>query len=294
VVEIKIAADGRWWKEGKSPNRRSLPSSVLQALDPLPGVVFIALHGGNGEDGTVQGMLELLGLPYTGSGVLASSLGMDKWLSRALFRQEGLVVPRTLLYRRGEEPDLLLGKAIPGLGVPLVVKPNNCGSSIGVRICRDRASVVEGLHEAAVFSGGTLLEEYLSGVELTVPILGNSEARALPVIEIVPPGEFFDYRCKYDGSTQEICPARIADRVAAEAQEIALRAYRLLGCSGFGRVDMIYARERLFLLEVNTIPGMTRESLVPKAARAVGLQFPDLVKEIVRLALERSTTCPAS
>ncbi len=288
VFEVEIATDGRWQQRGRPVTATAVSHTMVEALDPWPDIVFIALHGANGEDGTIQGFLEVLGLPYTGSGVLASSLGMDKWRSRILFREEGLRVPPTVRSDAGGELRILAAQAVDQLGWPVVVKPNDCGSSIGVRICRDLPSLLDGLEKASALSSLVLLERYLPGVELTVPILGNAQARSLPVIEVIPPGEFFDYSCKYDGSTQEICPARIKTTLASEAQEIALRAYRLLGASGFSRVDLIFSGDHLYLLEVNTIPGLTKESLVPKAARAAGMEFPQLMTEIVRLGLERS------
>ncbi|MCX5976532.1 MAG: D-alanine--D-alanine ligase [Coprothermobacterota bacterium] len=288
VFEVEIATDGRWQQRGRPVAATAVSHTMVEALDPWPDIVFIALHGAKGEDGTIQGFLEVLGLPYTGSGVLASSLGMDKWRSRVLFQQEGLRIPPTVRIDAGAELGIQADRAVEELGWPLVVKPNDCGSSIGVRICRDLTTLLDGVDKAAALSSLVLLESYLPGVELTVPILGNEQARALPVIEVIPPGEFFDYSCKYDGSTQEICPARIKTTLAGEAQEIALRAYHLLGSSGFGRVDLIFSGGHLYLLEVNTIPGLTKESLVPKAARAAGIEFPQLMAEIVRLGLERS------
>jgi D-alanine-D-alanine ligase len=259
-----------------------------------PDCVYIALHGRYGEDGCVQGLLEILGVPYVGSGVLASALGMDKLMSRRLFVQAGLPCPRyrvldsNALERRAAGE--LAEELIQSFGLPLVVKPNNQGSAIGVTIARDRTAVQEGLAQAFTLGEVALVEEYVAGPEITVTVLGNTAPRALPVIEIVPKKAFYDYEAKYTpGCSEHLIPARIPAEAAAAAQEQAVRAYAVLGCRDFARVDFLVDQRTAqpVLLEVNTLPGMTSTSLVPDAARAVGLEFPDLVEQLVRMAAER-------
>lgn len=287
VYPIEIAANGFWQNPEKEIRPASVPCSVIEALDPIPDIVFIALHGPMGEDGTVQGLLETLSIPYTGSGVLASALGMDKWRSRLLFSNAGLLVPPHVMIQDHRNIAETVEKAETLWGYPLVVKPNNYGSSLGVTITRDSRFVLENIEHALTLSQQILLEPYLAGTEITAPLLGNESPIALPLIEIVPPGEFFDYQCKYNGLTQEICPARIPSAQRDHAQQIALTAFALLGCSGFARADMIISQNQIYLLEMNTIPGLTRESLVPKAAIVAGLSFSDLLDQIVKLGLER-------
>jgi D-alanine-D-alanine ligase len=284
---IEITADGFWQKTKKDVRASSIPGSVMEALNPIPDIVFIALHGPMGEDGTVQGLLETLSIPYTGSGVLASALGMDKHKSRLLFTGAGLLVPPYLMI----EDDRNIAKTVQNAetlwGYPIVVKPNDSGSSLGVTINRDSQQLLDHIEQAFTFSKQVLLEPYLPGTEITAPLLGNMSPTALPVVEIVPPGEFFDYQCKYNGMTQEICPARIPSAQCNQAQQIAVTAFVLLGCSGFARADMMISHNQIYLLEINTIPGLTRESLVPKAANAAGLSFSDLLDQIVKLGLAR-------
>lgn len=287
VYPIEITADGFWRNREKDVLAISIPCSVMEALDPIPDIVFIALHGPMGEDGTVQGLLETLSIPYTGSGVLASALGMDKRKSRLLFAGASLLVPPHLMIQDHRNIAETVQSAENLWGYPLVVKPNDSGSSLGVTITRDSRQMPENIEQAFTLSQQVLLEPYLAGTEITAPLLGNESPKALPVIEIVPPGEFFDYRCKYNGLTQEICPARIPSVQLDHAQQIAVTAFVLLGCSGFARADMIISQNQIYLLEMNTIPGLTRESLVPKAAKAAGLSFSDLLDQIVKLGLER-------
>jgi D-alanine-D-alanine ligase len=252
-------------------------------------VVFIALHGPWGEDGTLQGLLELVGVPFVGSGTLASALAMDKAMAKTVLGARGLPVPADVEVTRAEWkacPAAALERA--GAVLPAVVKPVRQGSSIGMSLAGDAESLRDALEEALRHDSRALVEERLSGVELSVGVLGNRELQALPPIEIVPKRSFFDYRAKYDASlSDEICPARIGEALAAEVQELALAAHRALGCRGLSRTDMIADAERgVRVLEVNTMPGMTVNSLLPKAAKVAGIDFPELLDRLVRLALE--------
>ncbi len=251
-------------------------------------VAFPALHGAYGEDGTLQGMLDIIGIPYVGSGVLASALAMDKAMAKTVLRADGLPVPRDLVVERREfvaDPDQVAFRVSAQI-LPAVVKPVRGGSSIGMTMVRERGAMRDGLAEAFHYDDRALVEERLAGAELTVGVIGNRELIALPVIEIVTKREFFDYQAKYDpAASEEICPARIAEDEALRVQDLAQRAHRALACRGLSRVDLIVTERGPFVLEVNTMPGMTVNSLLPKAARAAGIPFGELLDRLIRLAL---------
>ncbi len=257
-------------------------------------VAFIALHGPYGEDGTVQGLLELLGIPYTGSGVLASALAMDKLRSRQILQANGIPVPAYTVVDGGQWPgnrEDAGARVTRDLGFPCVVKPNAVGSSIGVTIVPDAAGLPEAVERALEYGDVVLVEEYLRGTELTCALLEDADTgvpRTLPVIEIVPKREFFDYAAKYEpGNSEEICPARIPAPAARKAQHLALRVHQILGCEGFSRVDMFLAGGNIVVLEANTIPGLTVGSLIPLAARTAGIEFPELLHRVIAGALRR-------
>ncbi len=264
--------------------------AIIPAPDRRPlDVAFLALHGPYGEDGTMQGMLDLLGIPYVGSGTLASALAMDKVMARRVFAGEGIPTARGVVVERAEfkaDPEGVARRTAMAI-LPAVVKPARQGSSIGMSLVREAAAMAAALAEAFTFDARVLVEERLVGTELTVGVLGNRELRALPPVEIVSKREFFDYIAKYaPACSEEICPARVAAEIAAAAQELALRAHRALDCRGVSRVDMMATPVGLFVLEVNTLPGMTINSLLPKAARAAGIPFPELLERLIALALE--------
>ena len=251
-----------------------------------PDVVFICLHGRLGEDGTVQGLLELIGLPYVGSGVLASALAMDKVMSKHFFAQVGIASPAYVHVRRGDTVDV---EAVTReLGTKTVVKPANEGSAIGVTIAHEPGELPAALDEAFRYDDSVLIEQFVAGVEVTVGVIGNEDPVALPTLEIVPEHEFYDYESKYvPGMSRHIIPARVGEEVRAECQRLSLEAHRVLGCRGMSRSDTIVTDDgRVELLEVNTIPGMTATSLLPDSARAAGIEFPELCDRLVRLALE--------
>lgn len=268
--------------------RAIVPSSGDAPID----VAFIGMHGPWGEDGTLQGLLDILGIPYVGSGVLASSLAMDKVMAKQVMRGAGIDVPRDAVVTRAgyaRDPGAA-AKAAQEIGYPVFVKPVRQGSSFGAAIVERPDQLGAAVADALRYDDRALVEEMLSGTELTVGVIGADEdLTALPVIEIVTTRTFFDYKAKYDPAiTQEICPARVPDDVATRAQELALRAHRALGCDDLSRTDMILAGGRLAALEVNTIPGMTANSLLPKAARVAGIPFGDLLERLIALALERA------
>jgi len=239
---------------------------------------FLALHGRFGEDGTIQGMLELMRIPYTGSGVLASALAMDKIMSKKFFLCEKIPTPRFEVIRRDQiKKDQPQKTSLP---LPVVVKPAREGSTIGVSIVRKEEEFSSALREAAEYDVEILIEEFMRGKEITVGLL---EDIPLPIIEIVPKSGFYDYRSKYTkGETQYILPARIAREKYLYAQEVSLKAFQTLGCSGVARVDLMTdENENPFVIDVNTMPGMTETSLLPKAANYAGISFEDLVERIL-------------
>lgn len=255
-----------------------------------PDVVFIALHGKGGEDGAIQGMLELMGIPYTGSGVLASALAMDKSMTKRLLRSEGIPVPAEILLKAGRViPVSELDTRIRfSFGYPVIVKPNAEGSTIGCRIVRNETELIPAIDEAFRFDSSVLIEEHIEGIEITAGLLGNDEPEVLPLIEIEAEGGFYDYAAKYAaGGSRHMIPARITELAAERARDYSLRSHQALGCRGMSRVDLIVANEQPYVLEVNTIPGMTPTSLLPDAAREAGISFPDLVDRLIQSALEK-------
>jgi D-alanine-D-alanine ligase len=246
-----------------------------------PDVVVIALHGQGGEDGTVQGMLEVLGIPYTGSGVLASALAMDKAMTKRVLATVGVRLPQDVTVRRGDP--------IPNLpALPAIVKPSRQGSTIGMSIIHNAEEFAPALDTAFEHDDTVLVEQFIQGTEITVPILGNETLEALPIVEIVPASGFYDYQAKYTpGATDEIVPARLPEHTAAEARRIAVLCHQTLGCRGMSRTDMIVTpAHEIYTLEVNTIPGMTPTSLLPRSAEAAGYPFPRLLDKLIALALE--------
>jgi D-alanine-D-alanine ligase len=249
---------------------------------------FIALHGRHGEDGTVQGALELLGIPYTGSGVLASAIAMDKVMTKRVWLAEGLPTPRFVRLAEGEQGREQL-RAVPDvLGLPLVVKPPREGSSIGITKVAGYSEMQDAVALARRFDADVLCEEFIEGDEVTCPVLGEgAAARALPVVRIVAPEGAYDYENKYFTDVVRYeCPAPLPAEETEEIQRIVLAAYRTLGCRGWGRADLMLRRadRKPFLLEMNTSPGMTTHSLVPMSARAAGIGYERLCVELLAAA----------
>ncbi len=249
---------------------------------------FIALHGRHGEDGSVQGALELLGIPYTGSGVLASAIAMDKVMTKRVWIAEGLPTPRFMRLAEGEHSREQL-RAVPDvLGLPLVVKPPREGSSIGITKVAGYSEMQGAVELAARYDADVLCEEFIDGDELTCPVLGEgAAARALPVVRIVAPEGQYDYHNKYFTDVVRYeCPCGLLAEEEAEIQRLVLAAYRTLGCRGWGRADLMLQRadRKPFLLEMNTSPGMTTHSLVPISARAAGISYEQLCLELIAAA----------
>ncbi len=248
---------------------------------------FILLHGLFGEDGSVQGLLDLLDIPYQGSGILGSALAMDKNLAKVLYRLEGIPVADWQVVTAVDHDQC--EQMAASLGLPLVVKPVRDGSSLGLTIARSLEEVREGIARALKNDARVMVEKYIKGREITVSVLGNENPEPMPVIEIIPGDEyeFFDYNAKYlPGASREICPAEIDDELARTAQEYGVRAHKVLQLSGYSRSDMIIdADNRIFILETNTIPGMTQTSLLPQSAAAHGLDYPVLLERLIELGM---------
>ena len=249
---------------------------------------FIALHGRFGEDGTVQGALELMGIPYTGSGVMASSMAIDKVMTKRLLLAEGLPTPKYVLLRHGAYSVDDVAAVVDTLGLPLIVKPAREGSSIGLTKVTQWADMSQAVAQAALLDADILCEQFVSGDEVTCPVLGSANsAHALPVIRIVAPDGNYDYENKYfTNTTQYLVPCGLPEGEEAAIQNLVLQAYRTLNCRGWARADVMIDRvtRQPFLLEINTSPGMTGHSLVPMSARAAGLSYEDLCLEILKSA----------
>ncbi len=319
MVPIAITKAGRWQLPSRPPEALPAAPGALPAtgddgrdislvresgetsLRPLSGggglgaidVVFPVLHGPYGEDGTVQGLLELAGVPYVGAGVLASALGMDKEMQKQLFSSRGLrVVPYIHVHVEDwrRSPDSLLEVASGEIGFPCFTKPANLGSSVGISKCRSLVELREGLEVALSFDRKALVERAVTGRELECAVLGNEEPEASVVGEVVPHHEFYDFEAKYleEGSALRI-PAPIPDQVSEEVRRLALEAFRAIDCAGMARVDFFYEDETgtLYLNEINTIPGFTPISMYPRLWEATGIPYAKLIDRLIELALER-------
>ena len=278
-TKVVVSRKGRW------------PIS-FQNLRKNFDILFNAMHGEYGEDGTIQQLLDGAGVPYTGSSVEASRLGMNKPGSMLFFTKKGLLVPPWRLYTKYRLLPSRLIDDISRLQLPLVIKPADRGSSVGVSIVRSLAALPKALRFARQYSSAVLLQKYIHGIELTCGVLDRrGRPTALPVTEIVPKkSTFFDYRAKYEsGGSDEITPARIPRVISERVKRAALLAHRAIGASGYSRSDFILdPKNKLWILEINTLPGLTEASLLPKAARAAGISFPKLLEFIIETALKTS------
>lgn len=249
---------------------------------------FILLHGLHGEDGTMQGFLELMGVPYQGSGVLGSAIAMDKHLAKELYKINGLPVADWEILEKGDSVDG--AELLERFGLPVVIKPVREGSSLGLTLAKSAEEMLSGIEKALSHDKVIMVERYVEGRELTVGVLGNSEPVALPVIEIIPGEEFafFDYDAKYKpGASDEICPAEISEELTNRVQQYSVTAHKALRLRGYSRTDMMVDKdESVYLLETNTIPGMTQTSLMPQAAAAYGLDFSQFLEKLIDLGME--------
>jgi D-alanine-D-alanine ligase len=279
---------------------------VARLRDCAPDVAFLALHGGEGEDGTVQELLEVLGIPYTGPGVAACVRCADKTLAKRHFVESAIPTPDFLSLHETAVRELGAGAALPDIAqrlqFPIVVKPANQGSALGIRFARAPADVPPALVAAFSYDRKLLLERYIAGRELAVSVLDSPSGEAptvLPVVEAVPRAvDFYDFEARYEiGRTTFVCPAQLPAATTERVQEIALAAYRALGCYGFARVDLLLAKDdpdSIFVLEVNAIPGLTDTSLLPQAAEAAGIGFDEVVERALACALARADQVAAA
>lgn len=305
IIPIVISRNGKKWQLVSSEKLLSLPDPLsikdsredlvkrpdknMDGINQLAvdiDVVFIAMHGPFGEDGTIQGTLELAGVTYTGPGVLASALGMDKLMFRNILKSADIIYPKFVALKKDEG----FSKVFKSLGVPpYFVKPRNQGSSLGNSLVKNRKELKKAVEKALEFSPIILVDEYIEGTEVTCGIIGNEEPHALPLVEIKPlKSEFFDYESKYtESGAEEIVPARVSEKLTKQVQELAVEVYKLLGCRGFSRVDFILKNNKLpYVLEINTIPGLTPMSLLPKAANAYGLNYSKFLDKIITYSIE--------
>ncbi len=254
---------------------------VVQEAD----TVFLGLHGQYGEDGTVQALLELLKKKYTGSGILSSSLAMDKHMSKIIMKDHGIDSPREVFVpNRKYDKETILNRIVTELSFPCVVKPNDQGSTCGLSVCSTSAEVIPAIEQAFTFSNAVLVEEFIKGRELTAGIIDNI---VLPILEIKPKHDLYDYECKYtSGMTEYFVPADITPATSFAIQELTLKCFQALGCKSYGRADFRLTESGdIYCLEMNTLPGMTSTSLVPKMAKAAGISFTQLIDKIVKDSL---------
>jgi D-alanine-D-alanine ligase len=291
--EVSISSGGQVYEALNKEKYNILkydPKTDLSRLisdAPRIDAALIILHGQYGEDGTVQGLLDLLHIPYQGSGVLGSALAMNKLASKQLFEKAAIPTPPWVVLQAGDNLDL--EACLRQIGLPMVVKPAAGGSSVGLSIVKSKEAVQPALDRAFGEDKTVLVEAYISGIELTAGVIGNKELEALPIIEIIPDDahEFFDYEAKYTaGVSQEICPARIDAELTQKAQNYAKMAHQALFCEGYSRTDMILKDREIYVLETNTIPGMTANSLLPRAAKTAGISFSRLLDKLIELGIE--------
>jgi len=275
--EIFIDREKNWFFE----KEKIEPEELCQKVD----VIFNALHGEFGEDGEVQKIFERHKIPYTGSGPNASFLGMAKWKSKLIFKDKGLNVPDAV------KVTPLTYHFLPTFSFPWIIKPREKGSSVGVFKVNNRKEYFECIKQTFKYGQIIIVEKFISGREVSCGVIENYQGERcfpLPPVEIIPPKDFFDYNVKYNGSTKEICPASFSQEINDEIKNIAVVAHKSIGARDYSRSDMIVGDDgKIYILEINTLPGLTKESLLPKEARAVGLCFKDLITHIINLAVKR-------
>lgn len=284
MKDVLISKDGQWYMDGLSVT----PEKVCRSVD----VAFIALHGEFGEDGQIQRILHKFKVPYTGSEAWPSSVAMNKALTKDYFRNNNIRTPHGILVKSGEDLDTLAHKIFTKISPPWFVKPNTGGSSVGASLCRNHTELIEGLRESFKYSDTIIIEEGIKGREATCGVVDNFRGKrhySLFPIEIIKPKTrtFFDYECKYDGSTQEICPGNFTQKEKEEMQDIAIKIHKILGLRHYSRTDFIVSPRGIYTLEVNTLPGLTSESLFPKAMSAVGVNYAGFLEHLINLALAK-------
>lgn len=293
ITLVTLTKEKQWlFPHDNNPITTGRALEILQSELHID-IVVIAIHGTYGEDGTIQGLLEIAGIPYTGSGVLASALAMDKVRSNDLFTYHHLLIPEYLAITKiqwNSDRDTIISTINETVSFPCIVKPSECGSSVGIAIANNADSVTLAITKAFSYDSTVLVQRYITGDEVTCAVLdegGNAKPIALPPTQIIPKqSTFFDYDAKYiPGASEEITPPRLPADVIQQIQDIALKTHSILGCSGMSRTDMIVRDDGIFVLETNTIPGMTQTSLYPQAAAAIGISFPELLDRIIQAGL---------
>lgn len=305
---VEIAANGQWFLKDTAtllqidvtqPAEKGIvpaqPSSLQEWPEKPFDVAFISLHGSFGEDGRIQALLDLLQIPYTGSGVLASALCMNKMQARDVVSGLDIKVPSGfLLHKRNLPPHHIIENRVKNeIGFPCIVKPNASGSSIGISLVRTKEALAQAMAHSFEEDDSAIVEQYIQGREITCGVMGNAsiggELMVLPPVEIIPDGDFFDYRAKYDSAlTKEICPALLEQGLMEEVKNYAVKIHERMGCDGLSRSDFILRDSSFYFLETNTIPGLTEKSLCPKEAAATGITFGDFFGKQIELALEKN------
>jgi D-alanine-D-alanine ligase len=283
--DIFISKDGQWHMDGLPVT----PEKVCRSVD----VVFIALHGEYGEDGQVQKILHKFKVPYTGSESWPSSVAMNKALTKDHFKKNGMRTPHGILVTKGDDIDALVHKIFNKLSPPWFIKPNTGGSSVGASFCKNREELKTGLEESFKYSDTAMVEEAIKGREATCGVIDDFRGKKyypLFPIEIIKPKarDFFDYTCKYDGTTQEICPGNFTHKEKLEMQDAAVKIHKALGLRHYSRTDFIVSPRGIYTLEVNTLTGLTSESLFPKAMAAVGTDYAGFLEHLINLALKKA------
>lgn len=313
IIPIAITKKGKWLigDKGREYMQSNLSQagkiggvSAEQSIDEMRGLINLFEgdieqrfdlilpigHGTYIEDGKLQGMLDMLDIPYVFSGTLASALAMNKQKTKLVAKNAGLKVAKEIIVNKNKKYNV--EKIVAKIGLPVVVKPLESGSSVGMSICKEKSDLENAINTAFEYSNEVMLEQFIKGRELTVAVMGNEKPKALPVIEIIPKvSDFFSYEAKYqDGGSDEICPADIPEDIRKKIQRYALKIFKAVGCHDLARADFIWNKEsnKLYFLEINTIPGMTGASLTPKAAKASGLTFPQFLEKLIKLAVERN------
>jgi D-alanine-D-alanine ligase len=283
TIDLLMSKRGEWHMNGMP----STPDQIMRVVD----VVFNAMHGEFGEDGKAQRIFEMYGVPFTGSASWPSFVAMNKAMARDTFQDAGIKVAPGVVVRAGEDLDLAVYKTIRKTASPWIIKPAKLGSSVGIYLANNPNELKEGIARCLAHDSSVLVERHIQGREATCAVMEdfrNERHYAFPVVEIIPPPgkKFFDFESKYDGRTQEIVPGRFDEKIKLAIQQVAIKAHTALRCAHYSRSDFIVARDGIYILETNTLPGLTSESLLPKAAAAVGLEFPHLLDHLVQLAMK--------
>ncbi|MFH0923467.1 MAG: D-alanine--D-alanine ligase [Candidatus Falkowbacteria bacterium] len=289
--QIFNALDKAKYKIFKYDPKIDLKRFFNDAINKRFDLVFPALHGPFGEDGKLQGMLGMINMPYVFSGCLASALAMDKYKTKIIAKSNGLTIAKDIILNK-EENNYNINKIIKQLSFPLVVKPVELGSSVGASIANTAQELKKGIRTAFKCDSRVMLEQFIAGRELSVAVIGEEQkAKALPVIEIIPKiSKWFDYKAKYEmGGSEEVCPAEIPNGVKNEIQKLAVKIFKAIGCKDLARADFIWSKKnnKIYFLEINTIPGMTQTSLAPQAAKAAGIEFGEFLDQLISSALNK-------